>query len=125
MNLVDSCGWLEYFADGPGADFFADAIENTDQLLVPTICLYEVFKAVQRQRNENSAIEVVAAMQRGKVVDIDTSIALTAARISNQIKLPMADSLILATASLHKATILTQDSDFDGLEAVKYRKKGS
>ena len=125
MNLVDSCGWLEYFADGPGADFFADAIENTDQLLVPTICLYEVFKAVQRQRNENSAIEVVAAMQRGKVVDIDTSIALTAARISNQIKLPMADSLILATASLHKATILTQDSDFDGLEGVKYRKKGS
>ena len=125
MNLVDSCGWLEYFADGPGADFFADAIENTDQLLVPTICLYEVFKAVQRQRNENSAIEVVAAMQRGKVVDIDTSIALTAARISNQIKLPMADSLILATASLHKATILTQDSDFESLEGVKYRKKNA
>ncbi len=125
MNLVDSCGWLEYFADGPGAGFYAPALEDIERLLVPTICLYEVFKRVLQQRGEDSAIEAVAAMQRGKVVALDESVALTAARLSHDSKLPMADAVILATAHIHEATIWTQDSHFDGIEGVRYRGNGS
>lgn len=70
MNLVDSCGWLEYFADGPNSDFFAPAIENVDDLIVPTICILEVFKRVLQQRDEDSALKAVALMEQGKVVDL-------------------------------------------------------
>ena len=123
MNVVDSSGWLEYFADGPGADFFAGAIEDADNLVVPTICLYEVFKVVMIQRGEDAAIETAAAMQRGKVVDVDAAVALTGARLSARLRLPMADSLILATAAIHEATLWTQDADFEGLEGVEYLPK--
>ena len=121
--MVDSSGWLEYFADGPGADFFAGAIEDVDHLVVPTICLYEVFKAVMIQRGEDAAIEAVASMQRGRVADLDAAVALTGARLSARLRLPMADSLILATSAIHEATLWTQDSDFEGLEGVKYLPK--
>ena len=124
MNLVDSCGWLEYFADGAGADFYAPALEDIERLLVPTICLYEVFKRVLQQRGEDLAIEAVAAMQGGKVVDLDDSVALTAARLGHDSKLPMADAVILATAHIHEATIWTQDSHFAGVEGVRYRDSG-
>jgi predicted nucleic acid-binding protein len=120
MNLVDSSAWLEYFADGPNAGFFAQAVEETENLLVPTICLLEVFKRVLQQRGEGAALQAVAQMQQGQVVDLDARLALGAARISYDLTLPMADSVILATARVHEATIWTQDADFATIAGVKY-----
>ena len=120
MNLVDSSGWLEYLADGPNADFFAPAIENTPELVVPSLSLYEVFKRVLQQRGEGDALQAVAVMSQGRVVDLDTDLALSAARVSVEHKLPMADSVILATARVCDATLWTQDADFEGVEGVRY-----
>jgi predicted nucleic acid-binding protein len=122
MNVVDSSAWLEYFAAGPTVAFFANAIENTNELIVPTICLYEVFKIISLQRSENEALQAIAVMQQGQIVDLDPTIALSAAKISIDQKLSMADSVILATARLNKATLWTQDSHFENLENVKYQK---
>jgi predicted nucleic acid-binding protein len=121
MNVVDSCAWLEYFADGANAAFFAHAIENTEKLVVPTLTLYEVFKRVLQQRNESDALQTVAVMQQGTIVALDGRIALSAARISIDHKLPMADSVMLATARAFGATLWTQDDDFKGLSGVQYR----
>jgi len=120
VNVVDSSGWLEYFADGPNAAFFAPAIEATRELLVPTLSLYEVFKRVLQQRGEGQALQAVALMQQGQVVDLTAAIALSAAKASIERRLPMADSIMLVTARLHRATFWTQDTDFDGIEGVKY-----
>ena len=121
MNVVDSSAWLEYFADGPNAAFFAPAIAATEKLVVPTLSLYEVFKRVLQQRTEDDALMAMATMQQGTVVDLDAGIALSAARISIDHKLPMADSVILATARTFEATLWTQDEHFKGLLGVKYR----
>ena len=120
MNLVDSCGWLEYFAAGPNADFFAPALEAPTELVVPTISVYEVFKRVLQQRGESDALQAVALMQQGSVVDLTAPIALEAARTSAALGLPMADSVMLATARSLEATLWTQDSDFEGVEGVRY-----
>ena len=120
MNVVDSSGWLEYFADGHNAAFFAPAIEATRELLVPTLSLYEVFKRVLQQRGEGPALQAVALMQQGRVIELSTSLALAAARISLQHRIPAADSIMLVTARLHGATFWTQDADFDGVDGVKY-----
>lgn len=123
MNVVDSSAWLEYLADGPNASFFAPAVENLRELIVPSITILEVFKRVLQQRGENDALQAAALMQGGRIVDLDAGLALSAAKLSAQLKLPMADSVILATARAHKATIWTQDADFEKLPDVKYRVK--
>lgn len=123
MNIVDSSGWLEYFADGPNAEFFAPAIEKPDELLVPSLSLYEVFKRVLQQRDEGDALRSVAFMQQGSVVDLDSRTALSAAKVSVDLGLPMADSVMLATARQHDATFWTQDADFKGIEGVRYIEK--
>ena len=123
MNAVDSSAWLEYFADGPTASFFAPAIENVEDLLVPAICIYEVFKRVLQQRGEDDAVQAVSLMQQGTVVDVDAVIAESAARISAAERLPMADSMILAIARARGAVLWTQDAHFDGMAGVKYRRK--
>jgi predicted nucleic acid-binding protein len=120
MNVVDSSGWLEYFADGPNADFFAPAIENIEELVVPTLSIYEVFKIVLQQRNENEALQAAVTMQQGMVINLDVDLALKAAKLSLQLKLPMADSIILATAQAYEADLWTQDADFKGLAGVRY-----
>ena len=120
MNVVDSSAWLEYFANGSNASFFAPAIEQTEELLVPSLVLYEVFKRILQQRDEGHALQAVAVMQQGAVVDLDSRLALVAARISLERKLPMADSVILATARSYGATLWTQDSDFKGMDGVQY-----
>ena len=120
MNVVDSSGWLEYFADGSNAAFFAPAIEATRELLVPTLSLYEVFKRVLQQRDEGEALQAVALMQQGQVVDLTAAVALSAAKASIERRLPMADSIMLVTARLHGATFWTQDADFKDVEGVKY-----
>ena len=123
MNVVDSSGWLEYFADGPNADFFAEAIETIDELIVPAISIYEVFKRVYQQRGESDALQTVALMEQGTVIDLDTTLALSAAKLSLDLKLPMADSIILATARAQNATLWTQDADFKGIAGVQYMEK--
>ncbi len=120
MNVVDSSGWLEYFADGPNAAFFAAPIEATRELLVPTLSLYEVFKRVLQQRGEEPALQAVALMQQGRIVDLTPAIALSAAKASIERRLPMADSIMLVTAQAHGAVFWTQDADFGGVEGVKY-----
>ena len=120
MNVVDSSGWLEYFADGPNADFFAPAIEKTEELVVPSISVYEVFKRVLQQRDEAAALQVVALVAQGRVVELDQTLALSAAKFSHDLKIPMADSIILATARAHKAILWTQDIDLAGVENVQY-----
>ncbi len=125
MNVVDSSAWLEYLAAGPNGAFFAEAIENVSELIVPTISIYEVFKRIVQQRSENEALQVVAVMQQGRVSEMDSTVALSAARISIDHKLPMADSVMLATAKLNQATLWTQDSHFEGLTGVKYKKSAS
>ena|ERR1051326_6692456 len=120
MNIVDSSGWLEYFADGSNADFFAPAIEDTKSLLVPVICIYEVFKRIRQQGGINEAQQHIGDMKLGKVIELDESLALNAAKLSSDLKLPMADSLILATARAHHATLWTQDEHFKDLDDVKY-----
>jgi toxin FitB len=120
MNVVDSSGWLEYLADGPNADFFAKSILATADLLVPTLSLYEVFKRVLQQRGENDALQAAAVMQQGTIVELSASLALSAARISLDEKIPMADSMMLATARAHGATLWSQDSDFENIPDVRY-----
>jgi predicted nucleic acid-binding protein len=120
LNIVDSSGWLEYFADGPNAKFFGPAIEATADLLVPTISVYEVFKRVLQQRDESAALQAIALMQQGTVVELSTTLSLAAARISLHEHIPMADSIMLATARAHDATLWTQDVDFAKVADVKY-----
>jgi toxin FitB len=120
VNIVDSCGWLEYFADGPNADFFAGPIEATDELAVPVISLYEVFKRVLQQRGEGPALKAVALMQQGTMVDLTAPLAIAAAHISEELKLPMADSIMLGAARACGGQLYTQDADFRGLPDVRY-----
>lgn len=123
MNVVDSSAWLEYLADGPNAGFFAPAIEATDELVVPSICLLEVFKRVCQQRGEGDALQAVALMQQGRVVNLDSPLALTAAKLGVDARLALADSVVLATARQADAALWTQDADFQGLPGVKFRAK--
>lgn len=125
MNVVDSCGWLEYFADGTNADFFAPVIEDTGSLIVPVICLFEVFKRIIQQRNESDALRAIAVMKQAKVATLDDSLAIAAAKLSFDLKLPMADSLIMATAQQHNAVLWTQDDDFASIPCVRYVRKYS
>jgi predicted nucleic acid-binding protein len=120
MNVVDSSAWLEYFADGPNAAFFAPAVVDPAQLIVPAITIYEVFKRVLQERGEADALQVIAVMVQGQVVDVTQSLAMSAAKISTDLGLPMADSLILATARAYNAVLWTQDADFRDLPGVKF-----
>ncbi len=123
MNVVDSSGWLEYFINGSNAGFFAPVIENAADVLVPTISLFEVFKRVLIDKNRDDALEAIALMKAGRMVDLDDSLALVAAELSYELKLPLADSIILATARANDATLWTQDVHFKGFEGVKYKEK--
>ena len=123
MNVIDSSGWLEYFISGKNANFFAPVIEDTANVIVPTISIFEVFKRTLVEKNRDDALEAVAMMYDGKIIDLDREIALIAAELSFELKLPMADSIILATARAHDAILWTQDEHFKGLAGVKYIKK--
>lgn len=120
MNVVDSSAWLEFFAGGPNAGRFAAPIARSASLLVPALAIYEVFKRILQQRGDDDALQAVAIMEQGRVVDLDRSIALAAARISIDHDLPLADSVMLATARSFQATFWTQDADFAGIDDVKY-----
>ena len=123
MNVVDSSAWLEYFAGGPNAEYFAKAIEDIPNLLVPSVTICEVFKKVLLERGEKLALQVVAQMKTGRLVELDEDLAIDAARLSAAHKMPMADSIVLATARSNAAWVWTQDNDFEGLDRVNYRSK--
>ncbi|MBT4501575.1 MAG: type II toxin-antitoxin system VapC family toxin [Gemmatimonadetes bacterium] len=123
MNVVDSSGWLEYFANGKNADYFASAIQDTEALIVSTINLYEVFKRILQQRDENAAFQAIALMQQGQIADVTPTISLNAAKNSIDLKLPMADSIIYTTAQIYNATLWTQDSDFENMDGVNFIEK--
>lgn len=120
MNLVDTSGWIEYFFEGNNSPYFAEPIQHTIDLIVPVLCLYEVFKKVHQVADEARALQAVAQMEQGRVIELREEIALKAALISLKHKFPMADSFIYATGQLEKAIIWTQDENFKGLPGVKY-----
>jgi predicted nucleic acid-binding protein len=125
LHVVDSSGWLEYLADSPNADFFAPIIEAPEQLVVPTLSILEVFKVVLRERGEGDALQAAALMQQGQVVELDVAISIRAAELGLRHRLPLADSVILATAQAYEATLWTQDADFKGIPGVRFRSKES
>ncbi len=120
MNVVDSSAWLSYFAGETNASEFSKPIENIGKLIVPSITITEVFKCILRQVGEDLALECIAHMEQGKVVPLDSSLAIDAAHHGVQYKLPLADSIIYATAQRFDAIVWTQDCDFYPLEGVKY-----
>ena len=120
MNVVDSSGWLEFFASGPNAPTFAPPIQDVKRLLVPVITLTEVFKRVLQQRDEPSALQAVGHMMQGQVVPLSGELAIEAGRLGHGMKLPLADSIILATARRYDATLWTQDEDFKSISGVRY-----
>ena len=120
MNVVDSSAWLSYFAGDKNARAFAAAIENIAELLVPSVTLTEVFKNILRQRDEESALAAIAHMKQGKVIPLDSELAIDAGNYGVIYNLPLADSIIYATGQKFDATVWTQDSDFKGLPGVKY-----
>lgn len=125
MNVVDSSGWVEYFTNGKNAEFFIASIQDVENLLVPTICIYEAFKRFLTDLGEENALQAVGIMSYGREVALDRRIAIDAAQISLDLKLAMADSIILATARTHAATLWTQDAHFKSIKGVKYiEKKG-
>jgi predicted nucleic acid-binding protein len=119
-NVVDSSGWVEYFENGTNADFFAPSILETRSLIIPTICLYEVFKRMSLAHGEDAALRAISFMVLGEVIDLSQAIAISAAQISIEHKLAMADSIILATARKHQATLWTQDEHLKDLPGVEY-----
>lgn len=120
MNLVDSCGWIEYFADSPLAEFYSGPIERLEELIIPVVCILEVFKKISAERDENSALMAVAHMRQGKVIPLTESLALAAAALGLELNLPLADSIIYATGRAAGAVIYTQNSHFRGLEKVSF-----
>ena len=123
MNVVDSSAWLEYFGDGPNASEFAAAIEAPERLVVPALTVFEVFKRTSQIADEASALDAIAVMLQGDVVDLNAALSLDAARISLDTGLAMADSIILATARSREAVLWTQDAHFEGLSGVEFRPK--
>jgi toxin FitB len=123
VNLVDSCGWLEYLANGVNADFFSPPLIDTDTLVVPSICILEVMKKIHQERGENAASDVFSLMNQGIVVSLDADTAIQSAKLSFELKLPLADSVVLATARMHNAILWTQDSHFKDLVGVRYIEK--
>lgn len=123
MNVVDSSGWAEYLTDGANAKFFASSIRDAENLVIPTICLYEVFKRVLSELGEEKALDAIGALSFGKVVELSRELAIEAARISTEIKLAMADSIILATTRAYNAKLWTQDEHFKDIEGVHYIEK--
>ena len=120
MNLVDSSGWLEYLSDGKNAESFAKPLGDIEGILVPTICIYEVFKVVLSESDENDALQTVALMKQGNVVDLTIDIAIQAAKFSHDNQIPMSDSIIYTTGLIYNAGVWTQDEHFKDLPNVKY-----
>jgi toxin FitB len=120
MNVVDSSGWLAYFADEPNAGNFMIPLHDPAALVVPSVTIYEVFKVIRRETGENEALQAVVAMRKGTVVNLTPELAVAASKLSLELGLPMTNSIVLATAQAFDAELWTQDADFKGLPKVRY-----
>jgi len=123
VNVIDSSAWLSYFSGDANSSIFAKPIEKIEKLLIPSITITEVFKCILRQRGEDLALDAIAHMEQGKVIPLDSSLAIDAAQYGVDFKLPLADSIIYATAQKFSAVVWTQDADFELLDGVKYYAK--
>jgi predicted nucleic acid-binding protein len=123
LNIVDSSAWIEFFVDGPNAACFETPIRDTETLLIPAISLLEVYRYVLRQRGREAALDVAAAMRQGRILEVDTSLAIEAAELGASLGLPLADSVIYASTLQHGALLWTQNADFAGLQSVEYRSR--
>ena len=123
MNVVDSSGWVEYLVGGPNASFFQKPLNDVESLVVPSISIFEVYRYVLRERGREDALAVGASMRQARVLDLDEGLAIEAAELGASLRLPLADSIIYASALSVGATVWTQDVDFEGLEGVRYRAK--
>ena len=123
MNVVDSSGWIEFFVGGPNADFFETPLSAADELLVPSVIVFEVYRYVLLNEGREKALSVAATMRQGRVIDLDTGLVIEAAELGASHGLPLADSIIYGSALSYEATLWTQDADFDGLDHVEYRPK--
>src|SRR5262249_2488063 len=123
MNLVDSSGWIEYFSNRPNKPFFREVIQDTRNLIVPTVVLCEVMRYIIRAASQTEADRAMAQMERCFVADLDSGTARLAATLGLRHNLPIADSVIYATAQAHNAKLYTQDADFEKLPGVKYVRK--
>jgi len=121
--VIDSSGWVEFFTDGALADAYASRLRNLQTVVTPAIVLYEVYKRLKRDLSEDDAVVAISAMQQTLVVDVTSEIALTAADLSLEHGLAMADAMILATARLHRAELVTSDRDFESIPGVTYLAK--
>lgn len=124
MKVVDSSGWLEFFTAGPLIDDYAEHLADLDELITPVVVVYEVYKRVKRERGEEQAMRVVAQLQKTRVEPLTVPLALSAADVSLEIGLAMADAQVYATAVAHGAELVTSDSDFEGVDGVTYLSKG-
>ena len=120
MTVVDSCGWIEYFTDGPLAERYRRYLKKNADLVVPTVTLFEVYKKVKREMSEEKALIAVARMKQGKTTPLTETIALHAADLGLLHHLPMADSIVYATARLVEARLVTSDAHFEGLGGVTF-----
>ena len=118
MIVIDSSGWIEFFADGPYAGEFASRLRNTTKVLTPTIAIYEVYKWIKRERSEEDALQAIAAMKRTRILEVTEELALTAADLSLSHGLAMADSMMLAAARTNNAELVTTDAGFEGIDRV-------
>ena len=125
MNVVDSSCWLEYFAGSSVGDAVSPAIEDLANLVVPTITIYEVFKKLLIETDEDRALLAVAHMKQGQVVELDGDIAIYSAKVGKDFQLAMADSIIYATALKYSCKLWTQDKHFRDLVGVEYFQKES
>ena len=123
MNVVDSSCWLEYFAGSPVGESVAVVIEDIPSLVIPSITLYEVFKKLLVETNEDKALLAVAHMKQGRVIALDADLAIYSAKIGKDNKLAMADSIIYATSIKYDCELWTQDQHFKGLKQVRYFEK--
>ncbi|MDH5760984.1 MAG: type II toxin-antitoxin system VapC family toxin [Gemmatimonadota bacterium] len=123
MNVVDSSGWIEYLVSGPNASFFETPLSSTEDLLVPSISIFEVYRYVLREEGREKALTVAASMRQSRVIPLDENLAVEAAEVGASYGLPMADSIIYAVTLAHDATLWTQDVDFEALDYVKYKSK--
>ena len=123
MIVIDSSGWIEFFTDGPLADEYASRLRKLSAIVTPVIVIYEVYKRLKRELSEDDAVIAVSAMQRSQVIPIDQEIALTAADLSLEHRLAMADALVLATARKFQAELVTSGRDFERVAGVTYLPK--
>lgn len=121
--LVDTCGWIEWLIDGKIAPQFEPYLKNVSHLIVPTLIQYELYKWICREKNQDTALEIIGVTEKATIVPLDTHLALYAADVARQYQLAMADAVIYATAQKHNVELITADEHFLKLPRVKFFNK--